>query len=165
MFALDDRLAIARLASLPREARETLFELDTSNLKSLARALPEGELATLSRYLTGLDKIPRERVLKTVAASPARMQVLASDRVRDAVLASTDQTAAVDMLLRAGGDTPAEIADDVRLAIGGKVSPVLIWERHPVVTIMGLLPILVVLLLLRRIFSVRPRAKPPAAAA
>ena len=164
LFAIDDRLAIARLASVSREARETLFDLEPANLKSLARALTEGELATLSRYLTGLEKAPRDRVLRTVAASPARMQLLASDRVRDALLTSRDQSAAVDMLLRDGADTPGEIAADIRLAIDGKVSALLIWERHPAVAVMSLIPLLVLLLLLRRIFAVRPRSKPPAAA-
>ncbi len=161
LLALDDRLAITRLASVTREARDTLFDLDTASLKSLARALSEGELSTLSRYLTGLAKVPREHVLRTVAATPARMQMLAADWVRDAVIASKDQTAAVDMLLRTAGDTPAEIAGDVRLAIDGKVSPTLIWQRHPVVTSLGVVPLLIVFLLLRRIFAVRPRSRPP----
>jgi len=161
LIALDDRLAISRLAGVSREARETLFDLDAASLKSLARALSEEELSTLSRYLTGLEKGPREIVLKTVAASPARMQVLAPAWVRDAVLASKDQSAAVDMLLRVGGDTPGEITGDVRLAIDGRVNPALIWQRHPMVSIMSLLPVLVVFLLLRRIFRTRPRPKSP----
>ena len=165
LLAIDDRLAILRLASVTREARDTLFDLDTGSLKALARALTEGELSTLARYLTGLEKGPRDKVLQTVAATPARMQLLASDRVRDAVLASRDQAAAVDMLLRSGTDSPGEIAADVRLAIDGNVSSWLIWERHPAVSLMGLLPLLVLFLLIRRIFAVGPRVKPPAAAA
>lgn len=161
LIALDDRLAITRLASVTREARDTLFDLDAPSLKSLARALSEAELSTLSRYLTGLAKAPREHVLQTVAATPARMQMLAADWVRDAVIASKDQTAAVDMLLRAPGDTPGQIAEDVRLAVDGKVSPLLLWQRHPAVTSLSVVPLLVLVLLLRRIFATRPRPRPP----
>jgi hypothetical protein len=162
LLAIDDRLAVSRLASLTREARETLFELDGGELKSLSRSLTEAELATLARYLSGLEKVPRERVLRAVAASPAKMQQLASSRVRDGVLASRDQASAVDMMLRADGGSPAEIAADVKLAWEGRVSPMLMWERHPVVMALAIVPVLLFLLLLRRI--VMPRRKPAAQA-
>jgi hypothetical protein len=165
LLALDDKLAVSRLASLKREARETLFDLDTNDLKSLARALPETELATLSGYLTGLGKAPRERVLRTIAATPSKMRILASARVRDAVLASRDQSSAVDMMLRAGAATPAEIAGDVKLAWEGQISPILMWERHPAVTLLGLVPLLVLAMLLRRIFVPRRKPQPPQAPA
>ena len=92
------------------------------------------------------------------------MRILASDRVRDAVLASRDQSSAVDMMLRAGAATPTEIAGDVKLAWEGQISPILMWERHPIVTAMGLIPILVLLLLLRRVFLPRRKTPPPQAA-
>ncbi len=59
------------------------------------------------------------------------MQVLASARVRDAVIASPDQSAAVEMMLRdSGAGIDAAIAD-VRAAWEGRIAPVLIWEKHP----------------------------------
>ena len=103
LLALDDQLAIVRLASIDRGARDTLFELQDADLKNLARSLTEDELSSLSRYLTGLQKEPRERVLRAVAANPARIHSLSSERVRQAVVASTDQSAAVAMMLRSGG--------------------------------------------------------------
>lgn len=163
VLRLDDRLATIRIAALPKDARETLFDLDTAELKSLARSLTESELETLSRYLTGLDKLPRERVLRSVAQSPSRMQVLASNTVRDAIITSRDQAAAVDMMLSAAGpfDPTATLAH-VRLVADGKVNPILLWEKHPLVIVAGLLAALVLLLLLRRLFAPR-RPKPPAA--
>jgi hypothetical protein len=163
ILALDDRLAILRLTSLDRAARDTLFEMKDDELKSLARSLTEAELATLSRYLTGLQKEPRERVLRAVAASPTKMQSLASDRVRVAVVASADQTAAVGMMLRTGtGLDPAVIVADFRLAADGRVSPILLWEKHPLVIVAGLLAVLIVLLLLRRLLFPRRRRHAPA---
>jgi hypothetical protein len=166
LLALDDKLAIARLAGINREARETLFELEGSELRSLSRALTEGELATLARYLTGLEKNSRERVLRAVALQPSKMQALASARVRDAVLSSRDQMAAADMMLRSGSGSAAEVMADARAAIEGRVSPMLLWERHPLLTLSMTVPLLVVLILLRRIFRQRkPRTaarQPPA---
>ena len=159
MLGLDDRLAIERLAGIDPGARDTLFELDDTDLKSLAHSLTEAELATLSRYLTGLAKEPRERVLRAVAANPALMQSLASERVRVAVVASADQSAAVGMMLRMNaGLDPAAIMEDVRLVTDGRVSPILIWEKHPVAVFAGLVLVLLALLMLRRLFFPRRRA-------
>ena len=159
MLGLDDRLPIERLAGIDPAARDTLFELDDTDLKSLAHSLTEAELATLSRYLTGLAKEPRERVLRAVAANPALMQSLASERVRVAVVASADQSAAVGMMLRMNaGLDPAAIMEDVRLVTDGRVSPILIWEKHPVAVFAGLVLVLLALLMLRRLFFPRRRA-------
>lgn len=163
ILALDDQLAITRLVSLSPEARDTLFELDTNELKSLARSLTDAELSTLSHYLTGLQKGPRERVLRAVAADPAKMQFLASDRIRVAVVTSSDQTAAVGMMLRANAAlNPAAIVEDVRLVTGGRVSPILLWEKHPVVIVMALLLVVILILMLHRLLVPRRRAKAPA---
>jgi hypothetical protein len=163
ILALGDPLAIQRLAGIERAARDALFELEDGELKSLARSLTESELETLSRYLTGLQKEPRERVLRAVAASPARMQSLASDRVRVAVVASTDQTAAVGMMLRPSSAVdPHAIAEDFRLVADGRVSPILLWEKHPIAIVAGLIVMAIVLLMLRRLLFPRRRARAPA---
>ena len=99
VLALGDRTAVTRMAALPAKAREALFTLEGNDLNVLARNLSETELTTLASYLEGLDKGPRERVLRAVATSPSKMQILARDRVRDAILSSQDQSAAVAMML------------------------------------------------------------------
>ena len=71
-------------------------------------------------------------MLRAVAANPAKIHSLASERVREAVVASADQTAAVGMMLRAGATfDPVAISEDVRLVADGRVSPLLLWEKHP----------------------------------
>ncbi len=160
ILALDDRLAITRLVGVDRDARDTLFELPTPELKSLARSLTENELATLARYLTGLQKEPRERILRAVAADPTKMQSLASDRVRTAVVASADQTAAVGMMLRSDAAlNPKAIVEDVALVSGGRVSPILLWEKHPAVIVAGMIVLLILLLMLRRLLFAGRRTK------
>jgi hypothetical protein len=155
LLALDDHVAITRLAALAPASRDRLFGLGTEDLKRLARSFSEAELETLSRYLDGLEPEPRARVLAAVAAAPAKMQSLASSRVRDAVLTSKDQARAVDMMLREGSGGPEVIFEDARAAWEGQISPVLIWDKHPLVVGALGLGIVIVLLMLRRLF--RPR--------
>ncbi len=160
LLALNDRLATLRLAGIERSARDTLFELNDAELKGLAHSLTEPELATLSRYLTGLQKEPRERVLRAVAANPGKMQSLASERVRGAIVASSDQTAAVGMMLRSNASLdPAAIVEDFGLVTDGRVTPVLMWEKHPLVIVAALIAIGIVLLLLRRLLFARRRTR------
>lgn len=160
LLDLDDQLAIVRLAGIDRAARDTLFELNDADLKTLGRSLTEDELSSLSRYLTGLQKEPRERVLQAVAADPAKIHSLSSERVREAVVASADQSAAVGMMLRTNATfDPAAIGGDIRLVADGRVSPILLWEKHPIVIVMGLILVLILLLMLRRLLFARPRNK------
>ncbi|MCL4764858.1 MAG: hypothetical protein KJZ80_01315 [Hyphomicrobiaceae bacterium] len=158
IFALDDRLAAVRLAGIDRSARDVLFELEDGDLRTLARSLAEPELGTLASYLTGLERSASQRVLRAVAQSPAKMQVLAPARVRDAVLASRDQNAAVAMMLRTGSlPNPATVGADFGLAFNGEVSPVLLWEKHAVLLVVLALLALVTLLLLKRLLFGRRR--------
>ncbi|MCB1526696.1 MAG: hypothetical protein KDJ45_03210 [Hyphomicrobiaceae bacterium] len=163
LLALDDRLAISRLAGVSRSARDALFELDGTDLTKLARSLSEKELATLASYLSGLQEAPRERVLKAVASEPATLKLIAPVRVRDAVVSSRDQLAAVDMMLRPQGvlDPVAAYEDMVR-AWQGRVKPQLVWEKHPVAVVMLALVALFLLMVLRRLVRPhRPHTKDP----
>lgn len=169
VLALQDRVAITRLAGVDRDAREILLELGNEPLQGLARSLTSNELSTLSGYLTGLQREPRERVLRAVAASPVKMQILASERVRNAVIASADQDAAVDMMLRSSSslDLP-KVAADFRLVWDGRVSPVLIIDKHPLALAALAIAFVIVLLVLRRLFSVgrsRRKTREPAGSA
>jgi hypothetical protein len=159
LLALDDRLATVRLAALPPATRAALFELDSPALVKLARSLDEPQLESLARYLTALEKGPAQRVLSVVAQSPARMADLASPRVREAVIASRDQGAAVAMMLQVASllDPYAPVAH-ARLVLDGRVSPLLLWEKHPIVLVAAALFLLLLLAVLKRLlFPARPR--------
>ena len=140
-------------------SRDVLFELDDLELKALARSLAEPELDALARYITGLQKSASQRVLRAVAQNPAKMQVLASERVLRAVVASEDQDAAVAMMLRTGSlPDPAAIGADFDLVLGGRVSAILLWEKHPVVlSALGLIAALVLVAARRLLFRRRLR--------
>ena len=160
LLALNDPLAITRLAALEPQARGRLLGLPAAELKRLARGFAEAELDTLSRYLVGLDPEPRDRILKAVAATPGKMQRLASSRVRDGLIASGDQARAVDMMLREGSGGPRAILADAEAVWEGEVAPILMWEKHPVVIVGLVLGMIVLLLMVRRLFRPRRPAAP-----
>ncbi|MCB1511764.1 MAG: hypothetical protein KDJ36_12755 [Hyphomicrobiaceae bacterium] len=154
LLALDDTIAVPRLASIRPDARLVLFELPDPSLKALARQLSVDELATLASYMTGLTQDAARAVLNSVAEAPAKMRILAPARVRDAVLASGDQTAAVAMMLRAdAGFDVAALTADVKNVLAGKVHPILMWDKHPAALVGALVLLLLLLLVIRRLFS------------
>jgi hypothetical protein len=159
LIGLGDRVATARLAGVPPSTREILLELDDPGLVKLARSLDEAQLDSLARYLGGLEKGPAQRILSVVAQTPARMAELASPRVRDAIIASRDQGAAVGMMLYVMSvPEPAVLLMHARLVLDGRVSPVLLWEKHAVVLVLaGLLALILLALLKRLLFPPRPR--------
>ncbi len=156
ILALNDRTAIIKIASISPAARDMLFTLDSKDLDSLLRSLSDDELMALAGYLSGLKPEPREKVLRAVASEPAKMQILASHRVRERIIASSDQSAAVDMMLApASGLSAQAFAHDVTLVWDGRVAPLLLWDKHPqAVAIAGFLS-LILLFWFARLF--RPR--------
>ena len=163
LFGIGDRLAITRLAAIKRSARDVLFDLDDGELKQLGRGIAEGDLETLAGYLTGLERSASQRVLRAVAANPVKMVALGSERVRNAILTSRDQSAAVSMMLRNSATLdPGSIAEDFDLAFKGRINPLLIWEKHPeAVGVLGLGGVTLLLLLRRLLFGSRRNRRRP----
>jgi hypothetical protein len=161
LVALDDPVAVKRLAVVSPATRDLLFDLDPQVLTSAARSLNEDELAVFAGYLTGLSAQTRQRLLDRVAAEPASLKALTSPRARDAVLASRDQGAALEILLRTNdGDTPEVLQNDLRLAWERQIHPEILWHRHPILVVLSGLAVLILLLLVRRLFR-GPRPKKP----
>jgi hypothetical protein len=158
LLLLDDRVASRRLAALSGRGLEPLLEVGDVDLKRLARALGETELASLSSYLTTLERPASQRLLAAVAKSPTRMQALSSEQVRAAILASRDQSAALDIMLRSGelldlGDFIA----DVNAARSGDVSPrLLVWRYPGSLIAIALLGTTMLLVLWRAVAGRRP---------
>jgi hypothetical protein len=164
IVALGDPLAVKRLATVAPETRDVLFDLDPAVLTAAARGLSENELATLSGYMTGLAREPRQRLLDRVAKAPEGLGAVTKPRVRDAILASADQGAALDMLLRSPqDDTPEALQNDLQLALQGQIHPELLWHKHPILSVLAIFGLLVFLLLVRRLFRRGPSNQPPAA--
>jgi hypothetical protein len=165
LLALGDRTAIQRLAATPAAARETLFSLEPGRLASLSKNLSEDELSALAGYLTGLAEKPRQEVLAAVASDPTKMRVLASTSVRDAIVASADQSAAAAMILRSSpAFSPGEFYRDSVAAWNGRISPSLIWRKHPVGVGASLLFALLSMVWLSRLFRTKPKNGGPTGA-
>ncbi len=159
LIALNDRPTIMRLAALAPASREVLLELETADLKTLGRALSEAELASLSGYLTGLEKQSSTRVLRAVAATPAKMQVLARPAVRDGILSSREQLTAVGMMLRSDVvPDPWVVAEHARFVMDGKVAPILLWEKHPVfIVTLALVSLMLLAMVKRTLLGRKPK--------
>lgn len=166
VLGLGDRLAITRVGGISRAARDVLFDLDDTEVRNLARNLAERDLETLAGYMTGLEKSAGQRVLRAVAMTPTKMLVLGPERVRNAIVTSRDQSAAVNMMLRASSSVePASVGADFELAFRGQVNPLLLWEKHPEAVGVMFLGLVILLLLLRRIVfgGRRPQRRPATA--
>ena len=87
------------------------------------------------------------------------MAELGKPRVRDAIIASSDQAAAVGMMLQANSlPDPSLMLEHLKLVLHGRVSPWLMWEKHPVSLAAASVLALILLLLLRRLlFGTRPK--------
>ena len=159
LLGLQDRVAITRLAGLQPAARDTLFELDANQLTTLARTLDEAQLDSLSRYLTGLDKSSAQRVLHVVGQTPARMAELGKPSVRDAILSSSDQAAAVGMMLQTNTvPDPTVLLAHAQLVLDGRVKPLLLWEKHALwLSAAAVLSLMLLLILKRLMFGTRPK--------
>ncbi|MBS0242196.1 MAG: hypothetical protein JSS20_08450 [Proteobacteria bacterium] len=166
IIGLDDRVAAVRLAAIKRQAIEPLLEASDADLKRLARGLDEGELGSLASYLGALEPKAGKDLLVKVAEVPARMQGIAAHSVRDAIVASRNQMAALDMMLKANSVFNVnEFVSDLGLARSGEVSPRLILARYPYgLAGLGVLGLFVVMLLWRALFGRRQRIRPTAGA-
>ncbi len=159
ILALEDRLAIVRLAELSREARQPLIELETGRLKSLVKSLNAVELDSLSRFMTGLKPAAKTRVLNAVESDPGKFRKISDPVIREAILRSDDQQSAVGLMLRSGGlGDVSQIPEDVGLVLDGRIDPRLVWEKHTVpLIVIAVLGLMFFALIWRLIFGRRPK--------
>lgn len=159
IFALEDRVAITRLASLTRAERDPLLELPASDLNRLARAMPEKDLKSLASYMNALEPAAAKRLLAVVALSPARMAAYTASGVQSAILASRDQAEAIALIGRSDSIFDFLVFfDDVRSVREGRVSPLLLWARYPIaISLFGFVALILLLVLWRLLFGRRNR--------
>jgi hypothetical protein len=108
--------------------------------------------------MTALERPAGRRLLTTVAETPSRMRSVAPVDIREAILASRDQTAALQMMLRPGDILDlGDFASDFELVRSGAVSPRLLVARYPLALVgFGVLGLALVMLLWRAVVGRRP---------
>lgn len=158
LLALDDRVAIGRLANLDASAREQLLTLSTQQVREIASRLTVSELQAFSNYQRQLTPAAARRVTEAIGENPAVIRVLARQSVQNGVLNSRDQIAALDMLL--GGSSPipdvGRVFTDFEIVKDGRVNYRIFWEAHMFAVILAALVTLILLLWLRRLIFGRP---------
>ena len=159
ILALGDRTAIIRLTELSREARDPLIGLEPERLITLAKSLDTSELNTLSRYMTGLKPGAKSRILNAVAFDPVQFRKIAPENIREAILRSDDQQAAVALMLRSDGLSAISlIPDDLEMVLAGRIDPMLIWQKHTIpLIVIGFLGFIFFVLFWRLLFGRRPK--------
>ena len=159
LLSIGERVAIGRVASLAPQQRAALLDLPVIELRNLGRSLTDTELNALSHYVTALEKGAAQRLLRAVSETPVRMQVLGRDGVRSSILASRDQASAVGMMLKPDGWLdPWSVVEHSNLAYEGRISPWLLWEKHPFAVGAAAMLVLAVLGFFKRLlFGRRPR--------
>jgi len=159
LIGLDDKFSVSRIGALPRGLRETVATLSPERQRSLARALTPQELASFAGYVQGLKQNAAVRLASAVADDPRRMKLLADPGLQQAILASRDQDAAVGMMLREGNLFDlVNLQQDLNLATGGDVSPLLMWHKHTGAVSAVLAGTGVLLLMIYRLLFRRRRA-------
>lgn len=154
VVGLENPLAVKRLAAVKPEIRDVLFEVDTATLSEFLRTHDEKDLLILASYITGLKPSLRQNFIAVVTKAPHRFELLKSSSLRDAVLASDDQNAALEMLMRDPALTSwGTLKTDFEFVFQGKVSPHLLWHIHPFVAGGALLFLFLILLLARRLMA------------
>lgn len=157
LLSFDNRAAAQRIASLDRTGRDALLSLPAATLKDLARRLGERDLGALAAYMEGLDQGAATRVLREVAQDPTLMQTLGKASVRQAIVQSRDQLAAVSMLLRDNSALSlTHIGGDFGLVRAGEVNFRVFIERYWAGLLVGLFFALLMLMVMRRAIFGRP---------
>jgi hypothetical protein len=153
VLSLKDRIAMARLASLEPAARDLILNLPVEQVHVFARKLTDQELAAFAEYQRLLGPAAARRLTRAAGENPRIMQELSGNGVRQAIVNSRNQLAALDMILH--DDTAligyGRILKDVSLVRDGAVEYRVFWERYWQFLLLGGFILLLVLSWLRRL--------------
>jgi hypothetical protein len=153
LLSLDDYTAINRIAKLDPAASDLLLKRPIAQVRNMAQRLTESELAAFSRYQQRLTAAAARRVATETVDRPEVMQKLAPPDVQDAIYASPDQIAALDMLLGSSGLVldATTVSRDFQIVSDGRVNWRIFWYRYMSLILAGSLAALILVLILRRL--------------
>jgi len=156
LLSIDDATAVYRLAALPSAARARLLSLSPVEVRSLATRLSEDQLSALARYETELPEQSARALLEAVSANPGSMAKLARPGLQNAVLASADEDAAMEMLLNPGGKFSLfGIVDHFGKVRAGQVEPRVFVEAYTWTLLITATALLIFIILVARLIRGR----------
>ena len=163
ILSINDRIAVARIANLDPKARDFVLSLPGDQMREFARRLNDGQLAAFADYERNLEPGAARRLLRAVVDDPSVMQGLTAQGLREAILRSRDQVAALNMIIHDDASLTSlfdytRTFKDAELVKNGVVSFRVFWERFWAAILLGAFLLLVILSWLRRLlFGSRPQ--------
>lgn len=158
LLGLNDKIAVNRIASLEPQSREYVLALPLEQLRDFARRLSDQQLAAFADYQRRLDPAAARRLLRAVTEDPRVMQSLSGNGLREAVVGSRDQLAALDILLHDETSliSYGRILKDAELVQNGVVNYRVFWDRYWPSLLLAAFVLLLLLSWLRRLIFGRP---------
>ena len=162
ILSINDKIAVGRIANLDPQAREYILSLPGDQMRDFARRLNDKQLAAFADYERNLEPVAAKRLLRAVADDPSVMLELTTEGLREAILKSRDQLAALNMIIHDDASLTSlfnytRIFKDAELVQKGVVSFRVFWERYWAAVLLGGFLLLVVLSWLRRLLFGRPQ--------
>ena len=162
ILSINDRIAVGRIANLDPQSRDYILSLPGDQMREFARRLNDRQLAAFADYERNLEPIAAKRLLRAVADDPSVMLELTTEGLREAILKSRDQLAALNMIIHDDASLTSlfdytRIFKDAQLVQKGVVSFRVFWERYWAAVLLGGFLLLMVLSWLRRLLFGRPQ--------
>jgi hypothetical protein len=159
ILSLNDKNAIARLANLEPGARDVILSLPADLTQRFALRLNAQQLTAFADYKRNLQPAAAKRLLGLAMEDPAIMQGLSGEGLRQAVIGSQDQLAALNMLVHENSIllSYGRIVKDAGLVRDGAVGYRVFWERYWLSIAVAGFVLLVLLSWLRRLLLGRPQ--------
>ena len=156
LLAVDDRIALGRIAKLTPEQRELILTLPGGQMRDFARKLSDPQLAAFADYQRLLVPAAARALMRAVIESPSVMQELSGEGLQHAIYNSRDQLAALNMVIHADASllSYGRILKDAGLVRNGDVGYRVFWERYwPSLALAGFLVLLLLSWLRRLLFG------------
>jgi hypothetical protein len=153
LFSLADNFAIERLALLPIDQIRALLTVAEANLTALVKSLTPEELGWLAETLVKLDQSQRNLLIARLVSQPETLALIKESDLLSALNSTHDFDAAVEFLAR-----PRDVMgllNDAATVLAGGASVRLFIMKHGwgVTLLIGLTFVLLVLIMLRLIYS------------
>jgi hypothetical protein len=159
ILSLNDKGAVARLANLDPGARDVILDLPGDLTQRFVLRLNAPQLTAFADYKRNLQPAAAKRLLGLAMEDPAIIQGLSGEGLRQAVIGSRDQLAALNMLTREDPSVLSygRILKDVELVRDGSVGYRVFWERYWLSIVAAGFVLLLLLSWIRRLLFGRPQ--------